>query len=253
GVGLLLVADVLMFGVTGLAVWGVQMLWIPVCAAGVINGLGHYMGYRNFDGPHAATNIAAIGILIGGEELHNNHHTFPTSAKLSVRWFEFDIGWCYIRLLQALGLARVRASVPRPPVRNRQLPLTEKTVAGIGACRHHIMRSFGGMAARALREELRTACGGRLDPRARRQAERLLRREPACLSAAEQHALAALVSQYEWLAHVQRMRAELRQLWEWKMAAPQDLLAFLADWCERAERSQIKVLRRFAQELHAYG
>ena len=253
GVGLLLVADVLMFGAIGATVWGVQMLWIPMCAAGIINGVGHYKGYRNFDGPHAATNIVPIGILIGGEELHNNHHTFPTSARLSARWFELDIGWCYIRLLQALGLARVRAVAPRPLPGNHQLPLTVRTVAGVGEYRHHIMRSFGAMAARALREELRSAAGGRLDPRARRQAERLLRREPGYLSSAEKHALGALVSQHEWLAHVQRMREELSQLWEWKLAPPQELLAYLVDWCDRAERSGIQVLRNVARELHAYG
>jgi stearoyl-CoA desaturase (delta-9 desaturase) len=194
-----------------------------------------------------------VGLLIGGEELHNNHHTFPTSANLSVRWFELDIGWCYIRLLQALGLARVRAAVPRPPTGKHHLPLTERTVAGVAACRHHVMRSFGSMAACALREELRSTSGSCLDPRSRRQAERLLRREPAYLSDAEQHALAALVSQYEWLAHVQRMREELSQLWEWKLAPPQELLAYLVDWCDRAERSGIWVLRKFASELHAYG
>jgi stearoyl-CoA desaturase (delta-9 desaturase) len=253
GVGLLLVADMLMFGAIGATVWGVQMLWIPVCAAGIINGLGHYAGYRNFDGPHAATNISPLGILIGGEELHNNHHTFPTSAKLSARWFEFDIGWCYIRLLQALGLARVRAVVPRPPSEKRCLPLSEKTVAGVGMYRHHIMRSFGVLAVCALREELWSRCGSRLDARARRQAERLLRRDPACLSDAEKLAMAALIRQYAWLAQVQRMREELSQLWEWKLAPPQELLAYLVDWCDRAERSGIRVLRNVARELHAYG
>jgi stearoyl-CoA desaturase (delta-9 desaturase) len=253
GVGLLLVAEVLMFGVIGVTVWGVQMLWIPVCAAGVINGLGHYIGYRNFDGPHAATNIVPFGILIGGEELHNNHHTFPASARLAARWFELDIGWCYIRLLQALGLARVRAVVPRPPSGQAHLPLTERTVAGVGIYRHHIMRSFGAMMARVLREELRRQSGSRLDPRSRRRAERLLCREPAYLSSAEKHALALLVSQYEWLAPVQRMREELSQLWEWKCAAPQELLAYLVDWCDRAERSGIQALRNFAFELRAYG
>jgi stearoyl-CoA desaturase (delta-9 desaturase) len=253
GVGLLLVAEVLMFGVIGVTVWGVQMLWIPVCAAGVINGLGHYTGYRNFDGPHAATNIVPLGILIGGEELHNNHHTFPTSARLAARWFELDIGWCYIRLLEALGLARVRAVVPRPPTGHRHLPLTERTVAGVAIYRHHIMRSFGAMMARTLREEFRRRSGSRLDPRLRRQAERLLCREPAYLSNAEKHALALLVSQYEWLAPVQRMREELSQLWEWKCAPPQELLAYLVDWCDRAERSGIQTLRNFAFELRAYG
>lgn len=256
GVGLLLVADLLMFGVIGATVWSIQMLWIPVSAAGIINGLGHYAGYRNFDGPHAATNIMPLGILIGGEELHNNHHTFPTSAKLSARWFELDIGWGYIRLLQALGLARLRAVLPRPPVAAhpaRRLPLTSKTVVGIGAGRHHIMRGFGLMMVQALRAELRGASAGGMDARARRQAERLLRREPAYLSDADKQALAALGDRYAWLAMGQRMREELRQLWECRRASPQELLTHLVDWCDRAERSGIEALRNFSLGLHAYG
>ncbi|MBV8633803.1 MAG: fatty acid desaturase, partial [Burkholderiaceae bacterium] len=104
GVGAVLVFDVLMFGAIGLTIWAVQMLWIPVLAAGVINGIGHYWGYRNYECNDAATNIVPWGILIGGEELHNNHHTYATSAKLSAKWYEFDIGWFYIRTLERLGL-----------------------------------------------------------------------------------------------------------------------------------------------------
>ena len=108
GVGLLLVLEVLAFGAAGATVWAVQMLWIPVTAAGMINGLGHFWGYRNFACEDASTNLIPWGILIGGEELHNNHHAYPTSAKLAVKWWEFDIGWGYIRLLSWLGLARPR-------------------------------------------------------------------------------------------------------------------------------------------------
>jgi stearoyl-CoA desaturase (delta-9 desaturase) len=114
GVGLLLILDVLLFGVYGITMWAVQMLWIPFFAAGVINGVGHFWGYRNFETADAATNIVPWGILIGGEELHNNHHAFPSSARLSSKWWELDIGWFYIRLLGALGLARVKKVAPEP-------------------------------------------------------------------------------------------------------------------------------------------
>jgi stearoyl-CoA desaturase (delta-9 desaturase) len=253
GVGLLLVADLLMFGVIGATVWGIQMLWIPVCAAGIVNGLGHYRGYRNYDGPHAATNIFPFGIVIGGEELHNNHHTFPTSARMSMRWFELDIGWCYIRLFQALGLARVRAVAPRARPAKHALPLSEKTLEGACTHRHHLMRRLGIMVARAVGEQLRRQPAGRHDRRARRQAIRLLRREPAYLTDLEKQALAAWIEDCEWLAQAQRMREELAQLWERSLATPQELLARLADWCDRAERSGVQALRSFARELRTYG
>jgi stearoyl-CoA desaturase (delta-9 desaturase) len=253
GVGLLLVADVLMFGAIGASVWGVQMLWIPVCAAGVVNGLGHFAGYRNFDGPTAATNILPLGLLIGGEELHNNHHTYPTSARLSVRWFEIDVGWWYIRLLKAFGLAKVCAMAPRPPAGSCDLPLSAKTVAGVVVYRHHLMRSYGIMMVRTLRVELRQGRAADYGARWRRQAERLLRREPAYLSEAERSALVPVLNEHQWLAPLQRMRVELTELWERKLATPQELLAHLVDWCDRAERSGIPALRKFASELRSYG
>jgi len=108
GVSLCLILNLSLFGILGLAVWAVQMAWIPFFAAGVINGVGHYFGYRNFKCPDTSTNIVPWGILIGGEELHNNHHANATSPKLSSRWYEFDIGWMYIRLLSLVGLAQPR-------------------------------------------------------------------------------------------------------------------------------------------------
>ena len=113
GVAIMLIIDVALFGVLGLTLWAVQMMWIPVTAAGIINGAGHFWGYRNFEAPDASTNLVPWGIIIGGEELHNNHHTYPTSAKLSVKPYEFDLGWAYIRILQALGLASVKKTPPK--------------------------------------------------------------------------------------------------------------------------------------------
>src|SRR5206468_2545691 len=115
GVFLMLAADLLLFGVVpGVLIWLAQIAWIPFWAAGVINGVGHYFGYRNYDVPDASTNIVPWGILIGGEELHNNHHAFASSAKFSNKWYEFDIGWVYIRIMSALGLAMVKKIAPKP-------------------------------------------------------------------------------------------------------------------------------------------
>ncbi len=108
GVLTMLVIDLLLFGWTGAIIWLVQMIWIPLWAAGVINGIGHWWGYRNGETRDTSTNISPWGIIIGGEELHNNHHADPASPKLSRQWFEFDIGWFYIKLLQSLKLAKVK-------------------------------------------------------------------------------------------------------------------------------------------------
>jgi len=253
GVGLLLVLDVALFGIVGSIVWAVQMLWIPLTAAGIINGVGHYAGYRSFDGPTAAANIVPLGVLIGGEELHNNHHAFPTSARLSMRWFECDIGWGYIRLLAMLGLARVRHVAPRPPVRRRAAgALTAATLDGIILHRQHVMRAYGQMVVRVFRNEARRSGqgGGML---ARRRSERLLRRAPEHLDAGQRAALAALLAQHGSLARILGMRAELRQLWEERQMAPHEALVRLAAWCARAERAGVPALHTFAARLRAYG
>jgi stearoyl-CoA desaturase (delta-9 desaturase) len=253
GVGLLLVADVVMFGIIGLTVWAVQMLWIPVTAAGIVNGIGHYLGYRSFDGPTAAANIFPLGVIIGGEELHGNHHAFPSSARLSVRWFEVDIGWAYIRILSTLGLAQIRNVAPRPP--SRRCPaevLSTATVDSIIMRRQHVMRDYGQVAVRVFRNELRQA-GRRTGMWPRRRTERLLRRDPEYLDASQHAALAALLSQYGTLARTLGMRAELRQLWQGRDINPQEALARLTSWCERAESAGVPTLKTFAARLRAYG
>jgi stearoyl-CoA desaturase (delta-9 desaturase) len=259
GVGLLLILDVALFGAIGATVWAVQMLWIPVLAAGVVNGLGHYTGYRSFDGPNAAANILPWGLLIGGEELHNNHHTFPTSAKLSVRWFEFDLGWLYIRLLCACRLARVRTLPPRARARGGPArPLDAGSVAAVTAGRHYLMRDYGRMLVRVFRDELRTElhqAGNRTkgaSARMRRQAERLLRREPDNLPSHQLAELDRLLERHQPLARLQAMRADLRAVWESTAASEQEALALLAGWCERAERSGMAPLLAFARTLRAY-
>jgi len=108
GIALMLLINLAVFGAWGFVVWGIQMIWIPFWAAGVINGAGHWWGYRNGTTKDHSRNISPVGIIIGGEELHNNHHLNPASAKLSLKWWEFDAGWFYLSLLRLLGLARLR-------------------------------------------------------------------------------------------------------------------------------------------------
>ena len=150
GVGLMLIIDLALFGAIGLTVWAVQMLWIPVMATGIINGIGHYWGYRNFEAADASTNVSPWGILIGGEELHNNHHTYPTSAKFSVKPFEFDIGWGYIRAMELVGLAKVRKTAPQLKLGQVKSQADAKTLEAIIANRYELMAKYA--------NELRAAC-----------------------------------------------------------------------------------------------
>ena len=251
GVGVLLILDVALFGVIGLSVWGIQMLWIPMLAAGVINGAGHAIGYRNFDCAEAATNIVPIGLLIGGEELHNNHHTFASSAKMSVKWYEFDAGWMYIRLLQALGLAKARPVPVAPRIRYRHTEVDDHTLRAVLANRARVMAALSQRLAPVWNRELRTMSlpAGI----SRRMALRLLARDPGYLNADEQSKLGMLLGASERLRHVQTMREQLAALWQRSLATEDQLREALSGWCARATRAMCPQLRSFARELRAYA
>ena len=251
GVGLLLVLDVLLFGVIGLSVWGIQMLWIPVLAAGVINGAGHAVGYRNFDCQEAATNIVPFGVLIGGEELHNNHHTFATSAKLSVKWYEFDIGWMYIRLLEWLRLARARPLPAPPRIRRRHALVDAATLRAVLANRARVMAALNARLRPVLRRELRSiAPGSGLD---RKAALRLLSRDPGYLNGDEQGRLGGLLASSDYLSRVQALREQLAQLWQRSLASEEQLMEALSAWCFRAAADSCAQVRSFAAELRGYS
>lgn len=249
GVLLMLVLDLLLFGLPGLAVWATQMIWIPLFAAGVINGVGHYWGYRNFDSEDASTNIFPLGILIGGEELHNNHHTFGTSARLSYRWFEFDIGWLYIRLLAFARLATVRRVAPRPHCRPEAAPLDAERLQAIVANRYALAARFARDLAAACHDELaraQAALPGCPTPASLR---RWLDREAARLQPAERAELDRLLAASPMLASVYAMRQELGRLWQRSSLSRDELLRELHDWCARAEASGIAALERFSSDL----
>lgn len=248
GCGLLLILDLVLFGVYGLSLWAVQMLWIPVLAAGVINGIGHYWGYRNFETADASTNIVPWGLLIGGEELHNNHHAFPSSACLSARWWEFDLGWLYIRLLSAVGLARVKKLAPKPRFIEGKCSVDLETLKAVVVGRMHVIRRFSNdVLSPVTRQEL---C--RNERRCRllaRRATRLLARESTRLDAQARIRLQQILDQSQQLRVVYQFREQLRRIWERKAPTQEDLLKLLQDWCQQAENTGIQALERFSQNL----
>jgi stearoyl-CoA desaturase (Delta-9 desaturase) len=254
GVSLMLIIDVMLFGVIGVSVWAVQMLWIPITAAGIINGIGHYWGYRNYECNDAATNILPIGILIGGEELHNNHHTFGTSAKLSCKWYEFDIGWMYIRILQTAGLAKVK-KIPPEPKFDRQKPVADlATLQSVVANRYDVMAKYAKSLKRAWHDEMAQLKGsGELESRFLKSAKKLLQREPAKLEPPQKQQLTELFMHSKALQTMHEMRAELAALWERSHSSSEQLLQQLQDWCNRAEASGIRALQEFSLRLRSYA
>lgn len=255
GVGLLLILDLLLFGAIGAAVWAVQMLWIPVTAAGIINGLGHWWGYRNFEAPDASTNISPWGIIIGGEELHNNHHTYPTSAKLSVKPFEFDIGWVYIRGLELLGLAKVRKTPPKLAMGPIKPVADGKTLEAIIANRYEVMARYSAELRRAVASEIARlkAQGAQNTVRWQklRLAERWLHRDADKIPPRVKPELAEVVQTSPSLAKLVAMREELRALWTRSNVSADQLVADLQAWCRKAEDSGISALQDFSRRLRA--
>jgi len=251
GVGLMMIIDLAFFGVAGLAVWAVQMAWIPVTAAGIINGIGHYWGYRNFEAPDASTNISPWGIMIGGEELHNNHHTYPTSAKFSVKPYEFDIGWIYIRALEKMGLAAVKKVPPKLQLGSIQPVADEKTLEALIAHRYEVMAGFARELRRAGKAEIEVLKAKKADVSVLRAANRWLHRDDDKVPAAAKPQLAQARAEHPVLDKMVTMREELRQMWMSTSASREQLASDLQAWCHRAEESGIAALREFSLKLRA--
>jgi len=254
GVFLMLAADLLLFGVVpGVLIWLVQIAWIPFWAAGVINGVGHFFGYRSYDVADASTNIVPWGILIGGEELHNNHHAFASSAKLSSKWYEIDVGWMYICVLQALGLATVKKLAPKPRFARPKAAADLETLHAVISNRYDVLSRYAKSVRRTYAEEIE-----RLKHWSPRDAEVLhsLRRallRGQALAGAERARLAEALKKSRALATVVAMRHELIALWERSSASKEQLLRQLQDWCRRAEASGIASLVDFSQRLRSYA
>jgi len=254
GISLMLIVNVMLFGVIGVSVWAVQMIWIPITAAGIINGIGHYWGYRNYDCNDAATNIIPFGILIGGEELHNNHHTFGTSAKLSSKWYEFDIGWMYIRILETMGLAKVKKVAPAPKFDHQKLTADIETLQSVIANRYDVMAKYAKSLKHAWHDELEHLKEkAQFESRFLKSSKKLLKRDPAKLEAPQKQQLTELFVHSKVLQTMHEMRVELAAIWERSHFTSDQLLQQLQDWCTRAEASGIRALQEFSMRLRSYA
>jgi len=254
GVVILFFVNFALFGVIGISVWAVQMMWIPITAAGIINGIGHYWGYRNYDCADAATNIIPFGILIGGEELHNNHHTYATSAKLSSKWYEIDIGWAYIRALEMLGLAKVKKLAPEPKFSHGKLEADFETLQSVIANRYDVMAKYAKSIKHAWKEELEhLKHKAELEKRFLKSSRKLMQREPGKLADAHHEQLSELFQHSKALETMHHMRVELGAIWERSHFTREQLLQKLQDWCTRAEASGIKSLQDFSLRLRSYA
>ena len=257
GLAIMLAIDILLLGPLGLTVWAVQMLWIPFFAAGVINGAGHYWGYRSFVLNDASRNIIPWGILVGGEELHNNHHANAASARLSNRWWELDIGWLYIRALAAFGLATVRRVAPRLKSAKVKLNCDADNLRAVCTHRYQVLGQYARLLKRTVAKEIRKAANARLIPErmqasARRALRCWLQGTAGSLSPAECDALALAFRSSVVLQTIDSMRRDLSALWSRSTNTPTQLVSQLEEWCQRAEKSGIGGLSTFSQRLRGY-
>ena len=251
GISLMLILNWLLFGAIGTVVWTVQMLWIPITAAGVINGIGHYWGYRNFEAPDASTNVSPWGVIIGGEELHNNHHTYPTSAKFSVKKYEFDIGWMYILLMQSIGWAKVKKVPPKLQLGAIKPVADEKTLEALIAHRYEMMAGYAREIRHACMVEIALLKAKQADLSLLNAAKRWLHRDDDKVPAAARPHLALARAAHPVLDKMVTMREELRQMWLNTSHSREHLAADLQAWCRRAEESGIAQLQQFSMRLRA--
>ena len=249
GVISMLAIDLALFGAAGLAVWAVQMAWTPVMAAGIINGAAHYWGYRNFEAPDASNNLLPWGILIAGEELHNNHHTYPTSAKLSVKPYEFDIGWVYISLMQRVGLAKVKKTPPKAAFGVIRPVADEKTLEALITNRYELMAGYAKSMRQAARTELEAMRARSADAAVIKAAKRWMHRDVEKVPASAAPELAKARAASPILDKMVTMREELRQMWLNTSMSREQLTTDLQAWCHRAEESGIAALREFSMKL----
>lgn len=251
GIGLLLVTNVCLFGFIGLTIWAIQIAWIPFFAAGVVNGVGHWWGYRNFESADASTNILPFGLFIGGEELHNNHHAFASSACFSNRWFELDLGWFYIRILKILGLASVRKVAPVPVFDERKRGADLDTVRAVISNRFHVMSEYASVVMKQVYREEKVKATVR-KRRMLRRCKRLLVRHELLLDSKAKRYLDELFVQSDSLQVVYEFKQRLQQIWQEKTASQENLLVALQEWCRQAEETGIEALEEFSERLKFY-
>ncbi len=250
GIVIMLFADLILFGVPGITIWAIQMMWIPIHAAGVINGLGHHVGYRNFECQDAATNLIPWGFWIGGEELHNNHHTFASSAKFSVKWWEFDLGWFYIRCLSFLGLAKVKKLPPKLALDAAKKHVDLETVKAVIHNRFQVMTYYYKSVIRpSIKSEKQKPSADKADKKLFQQAGKLMRLQESLLNPMARMRLDKLLAAREQLRVVYLYRQSLQNVWMKTASSQKELVESLQQWCKQAEESGLDVLHQFAQQI----
>jgi stearoyl-CoA desaturase (Delta-9 desaturase) len=254
GVSILLAINMLVFGIVpGALIWLTQIAWIPFWAAGVINGIGHWFGYRSYGVNDASRNIVPWGILIGGEELHNNHHAYASSARLSSKWYEFDIGWLYIRIMETLGLATVKKVAPKPRFAAPKPAADLDTLHAVIANRYDVLSRYAKSVKRTYRAEVdRLRHWSPSDAESLRALKRAVLRGQAA-AGVEHTRLADALKSSKALATVVAMRDDLAALWDRSSASKEQLLKQLQDWCHRAETSGVPPLVDFSHRLRSYA
>ena len=252
GIVLMALLDVLFFGAIGISIFAVQMLWIPLFAAGVINGVGHYWGYRNFETQDASTNILPWGILIGGEELHNNHHAHSTSAKLSSKWWEFDIGWMYIRLLEFFNFAKVKRIAPKVRIVNDKQVVDMDTVRAVLSNRFHILKIYGRKVIYpALKES--SFHTNKNEQKLFKLAHKLMIREDIRIEDMAKQKLDKVLQCNNTLATIFQFKQQLIEIWAHASHKNTNRVQSLQSWCNEAEQTGINALQEFATFLRSYG
>ncbi len=253
GIVIMVAVDIFLFGpLAGVLIWLVQMMWIPFWAAGVINGIGHWFGYRNFQTTDESRNIVPLALVIGGEELHNNHHAHPTSSKLSSRWWEFDIGWGYIRVLQYLGLAKVKR-VATKLHRSDKFSSDLDTFHSIIANRFEVVSEFASSMRRTCAREAREFREKHGVSVQASVIKKWLSHRSHRLTDLERDSLRKMVENSAVLRKIEKMSEELATLWEDRDATVEQLVERMRQWCHKAEESGIEALRNFATEMRGFS
>jgi stearoyl-CoA desaturase (Delta-9 desaturase) len=252
GIGITVAAFLLLFGIPGIIMIAVQLVSQPLLAAGIVNGVGHYAGYRNFESPDASRNVTPWGLFLGGEELHNNHHAFPSSARFSIRSWEVDIGWGLLRVLSVLGLARVRRTAPQRVIAPAATEPGLETVRAVVVARMHVMRDYARMVTLPVLRAEFDALRRHIPERAGRL-RRLLVRERALLDARARQRLAEILENNQSLATVHEFRERLKAIWSGTASSNEKLIAQFREWCAEAEASGVRALQDFATTLRGYS
>ena len=254
GIMLLLAIDIAAFGlIPGAIIYGLQLAWIPFWAAGVINGLGHWWGYRNFVTEDASTNMTPIAAWIGGEELHNNHHAYPTSAKFSIRWYEFDLGWMYIRIMEMLGLATVKKTAPKVKLDPSKFEVDAATLQAVIAHRYDVLANYAKTMKGSCATEFTALRAKGHDSAALKTLRKWLHSDARDLPAQNRDKVDVVLASSPTLQTATSMRQELARLWERSTLNTEQLVSQLKDWCERAEKSDMPQLVTFSRRLRCYA